>query len=944
MVVAVWRTRTGLIRSTGQTVSIDVEAWAAPSDVSVQRVSFTIQKDEGAPTATSTKTPTLRAPNYSDATSPIPNAGSAMAPALLYGFTLDVDFTSSCTITATVTTAAGTFTVPGGPIVVYNATSPGRPNTAVKYCDYDNGNDSTGDGSNGNPYKTVTKATDAVMATSVDRNGGGGRVIVKTCELLWAGPSISDWYTSGHWPFTIEFEDDVVIRTKDDGTESPILGAYGVDASRNRCYIRLIGSGSSSAAKVGSSYDIATPNKHPQIWSGYKPYTCEVWLWLDGLRAGSQHWTPGEVSIRFDEKTEPGGLWFAISGADVQWKKWGSCLQVEGASDHMVDFTDMHDCYCQDCSILFFGGSTQNTTVTNEMTYSGLNVIAHNMKIGNEEELGYVDVMASAAGDFVASTQSGGAHDGKLRIDCATDDTWGTQFADILVGKVSTFNNFEEVIGAQLQGANVWCCFIRNWATIEALGTTVLSPIYFGNTDPQDDLTGARFDILEVGTNGSGRPYIILDAAGTSSNSPAPYQNPISTWRQIRPRIFSGNRLLDWAPHGGTDHMFQAPNKLVDSIRSNFVLYDLDGCQGPFNEVVEMRKCAYVNYTHYSQQGSVNPGIYNCPWQHAGMLASQVLLINCSWGGAWNFTSSQTWTDCLIVNNAFHQMGTDGPQHGIGGTVVSHNHFQVGSTSGINATTGTWYLTEPQSASVHSFEPTLTAKGYSTYSQPSPTEYRWPSGYARGSLKNTSTQDWSLTPDLSVTGDLSRTISLSVASTAVTPFVGTASGTVGLSVTSVGTTSDVPVSGAAAGTISLSVAATGAWGIYGDATGGISLSVLSAGFTTETDVVGDATGSIGLVVGSFGFVGEMPVLTHGTILPHRVQSYMAQNVVDITPNDATEFEPTNGFRTGSAGYVAVRLRDHSVVTIFVAAPSYFPLRISGVDATGTTATGIAAVY
>lgn len=30
---------------------------------------------------------------------------------------------------------------------------------SIKYCDYINGNDSTGDGSAGNPYKTITQAS-----------------------------------------------------------------------------------------------------------------------------------------------------------------------------------------------------------------------------------------------------------------------------------------------------------------------------------------------------------------------------------------------------------------------------------------------------------------------------------------------------------------------------------------------------------------------------------------------------------------------------------------------------------------------------------------------------------------------------------------------------------------------------------------------------------------
>lgn len=781
MPVSAWRTRTGVYRNSGH-LSIDVEAYPStldaatdsgipdPIDVAIIQVEFTITRDGGAPSVVVVRAPRFRRSDYSDAASPLTGVVGQMAYTFLYGLNLEFSsFTEQAVITADVMSLAGTFAVPGGPIIVYRADSSSRPNNSKCYVNYDVGNDAAL-GEIATPFKTLKKAVDWVASQSGDRNCGGGEIEVQPCELLWFGNgSLSDWYTSDHWPLTILFQDGVMIRTKDDGTESPIFGAYGVNSTKNRNYIRLTGSGGPAAAKIGSSYDVATPLKHPLIWTGYRnsdnfgpggwgaAYYCEIWLWIDGIRCGSQYWQPGRVSIRFDEKTEPSGLWVSISGADASWKKWGSCLRVEGASDHIIDFQDAHDCVASECSILFFGGSTSDP-VTHEMSYSLCNVVAQNMRIGVEEERGYVDVMALNTGDFVASTQSGGTHTGKLRIDCATDDTWGTNFADILVGKVSTFTNFEEVIGAQRQGVDEWYCFVRNWATVEAQGPHILSTIYFGDPmaigyDEQDDLAGTRFKILEVGLNGSSRPYIILDAAGVSSSSPAPYTNPVHTYRQIRPRIFSGNFDLTWAPHGGTDHMFQAPNKLVDSIRSNVAIFDTDGTQGPFMEVVEMRRVAFVNYNHYSKQASgyspdISPGIYYCPWSHDGMLASEVVIAHCSWGGLTYFNPTQTWQNCLVVNNVFRELSTDGPQHGVNGCVVSNNSFQVGTVKGVNTNlddaTHRSYLIEPVAAGT--FAPSNYSVGLSVYPFPYPRAYAWPNaiGAARGALPNAGMQDWSL--------------------------------------------------------------------------------------------------------------------------------------------------------------------------------------------------------
>lgn len=758
MGAAVWRTRTGIIRSSG-TVSLDVEVYPTPQDFGVSSVVFAVSKDGGMVESVVASAPNLRTPNYSDASSPLAGvAPGGMARTFAYGIDLAVSsFFQKAEITATVVYSSGRrVVVPFGPIIVYRSSSEIRPNTATRYCDYDNGSDSTGDGSYGNPYKTLRKAVDAVLATSPTRDGGGGRVVVKPCELIWFGNGgLGDWYTSEHWPLTIEFMDGVVIRTKDDGTESPIFGAYGINASNNRNYIRLTGSGGVNAAKVGSSFDVPNPLRHPLIWTGYRNsdnfspggwgagYFCNIWLWIDGLRCGSQYWTPGKVSLRYDEPTEPSGLWFSISGADATVRKWGSCLRVEGASDHIVDFMDAQDCVAQDCSVLFFGGSTQNTDVDEEMSYSLCNVVAHDMKIGVEAEKGYVDLLPDDAGDLVASTQSGGAFSGKLRIDHATDNVFGTRFGLIAHDKVSTLTNFQEIVGAQRQGVDAWYCFVRGWATVEALGTYVVSGIYAG-------LEGARFRVLETGLNGSGRPYCILDAVGTSSSCPS------------TARVFSGDIDLTWAPHGGTDHMFQAPKKFVDSIRSNVAIFDTDGTQGPFMEVVAMKRVAFVNYNHYSFQASgyppnVVPGIYYCPWSHTGMVVDELIIAHCSWGGTTYFNSSQTWTNILVVNNAFHELSTDGPSHSPGPPnwrVVSHNNFQVGTVKGINTNLdggvgSRWYADEPVDGTHHSFRPSAYGFTLPTVQWfPTPVAFMWTGvvTVARGGWQNAGEQTWSTTP------------------------------------------------------------------------------------------------------------------------------------------------------------------------------------------------------
>ena len=65
----------------------------------------------------------------------------------------------------------------------------------------------------------------------------------------------------------------------------------------------------------------------------------------------------------------------------------------------------------------------------------------------------------------------------------------------------------------------------------------------------------------------------------------------------------------------------------------------------------------------------------------------------------------------------------------------------------------------------------------------------------------------------------------------------------------------------------------------------------------------------------------------------------------VTPNDAVELFPIpKAIRVNGAGDLALRGRDGVAVTFAVAAGETLPLRPKVVLATGTTATGIVALY
>jgi hypothetical protein len=71
----------------------------------------------------------------------------------------------------------------------------------------------------------------------------------------------------------------------------------------------------------------------------------------------------------------------------------------------------------------------------------------------------------------------------------------------------------------------------------------------------------------------------------------------------------------------------------------------------------------------------------------------------------------------------------------------------------------------------------------------------------------------------------------------------------------------------------------------------------------------------------------------------------AQSAVVVSPSDTNTLAPTRGLYIGGAGNIAVTMSDGTTVTFTgVTAGVIFPVSVTQVKATGTTATNIVAVY
>ena len=129
---------------------------------------------------------------------------------------------------------------------------------------------------------------------------------------------------------------------------------------------------------------------------------------------------------------------------------------------------------------------------------------------------------------------------------------------------------------------------------------------------------------------------------------------------------------------------------------------------------------------------------------------------------------------------------------------------------------------------------------------------------------------------------------------------------------------------------------------------GIAISPINSSFThpvSQITPAGNITGDVTLASFGTGFIGAAAPSVGATLPAISVREFTAGYGVAVVPSDTESFDvPSEGIRAGSAGTVVVRLRNGASVSVAMPAGTFLPLRVAGVSATGTTSTGITAVY
>ncbi len=70
----------------------------------------------------------------------------------------------------------------------------------------------------------------------------------------------------------------------------------------------------------------------------------------------------------------------------------------------------------------------------------------------------------------------------------------------------------------------------------------------------------------------------------------------------------------------------------------------------------------------------------------------------------------------------------------------------------------------------------------------------------------------------------------------------------------------------------------------------------------------------------------------------------AYGAVAVTKSDSTIIPPTRGLMIGATGDVAVRMVNGDIITFVTVPAGIFSVQVNKVLSTGTTATGISALY
>lgn len=398
-----WRTVSGVRFASGDqtTLSVDLSAWPHPDEGIITQVSFTVSGPNGDSTVI-VEDLELRQPNYTTRTSPLPGVSSGFAPLWCYGTTVNLTAQGGGTITvsATVRSSVGGIdydTSPASIITIYNDTD----GTDRRPCDSTIYVAATG-GDNGNPgtallpKATISGALNALVAADgVDLRGG--RIVLQAGDHSMGGAyGVSNWHTTGAGWLEIEFASGATITRTYDGSGGTVYPDSFFLARANgagtTCRVRVMNPtirGSGFACSVG---DPAA--------------TCIVWI--DG--GVSKSWADDGSTIKaayYDYDGDPAGFddgtgnyWFA-----TQHTRQGCTDGFSGTLTHI------HDCkVSRILGIACYANAGTNLDVCNLYVEQQDYIYAN----AASQARGIVEYTGSA--NLTIGTQSGGAHDGKMRI------------------------------------------------------------------------------------------------------------------------------------------------------------------------------------------------------------------------------------------------------------------------------------------------------------------------------------------------------------------------------------------------------------------------------------------------------------------------------------------------------------------------------------------------
>ena len=259
------------------------------------------------------------------------------------------------------------------------------------------------------------------------------------------------------------------------------------------------------------------------------------------------------------------------------------------------------------------------------------------------------------------------------------------------------------------------------------------------------------------------------------------------------------------------------------------------------------------------------------------------------------------YSGTVIENCVFNSIGAGAVGAIANGLTIRYCHTigGAGPAGATNHTTGAWLAGDP-TESPYSMEPDSGVLGTGDPRMANVALWAWtPSGPTKGATKAVALLDWELTtPDITGTGAVTGTASVS-------------------------------------GQGYLGILGTGAVTGNASATGLGYLGILGTGSVTGTATV-------------FGFgtvEGTVTPLGVSGIPQGQARSYAMGYGVAVTPSDSVPLEaPCNGFMVAGGGSVAVTMLDGSTATLVVPAGSYVPLRVTKINQTGTSASGILVGY